>query len=676
MIGRAEAAGTRLDRVLAMAENLVPAPGAWAFALRIWLAMVLALYTAFWLQLSGASSAAVCVAILAQPKRGQALSKAFYRFLGTLVGAAVAVAMIALFAQDRVLLLVFFATWLSFCVYAAHFLQDTRAYGAMLAGYTVAIVAVAHIDAPQATFEAALDRVAAIAVGIVVITLINDALGAPGIWRSLRIDLAEVYAATKAFTVETLTKADPGPERTAALIRRAAALRGDAGAVREEFHDGRHRSAGARSTIAALYEMAAAARALAEAVGRLDDPNERVREARDLCCRLAASEAGEHPDAAVGRLADLIDAAVMRGDGLDAIIALQRAQDFAQAALHAEDGLHALETGERPLRDVALPTHRDVPVALRGAARVALAFGLTALFFVGTGWPDTSFALVQVASTGALSSIAPNPKAFARGVLIGMPLAALCAGFVLFVMLAGVQGFPLLAIAMAPVVFAACFLSLNPPTFAPGFILLVFFPVLLSPSNPQTYDPETFLGNAFLVLVAAVILSASVRVILPVTPARHRAFALESARRSVADALTGFGGDATTRTSLNSDRLLQFAQWRSGSGAVRAMSLENAFILARLEAAAARAHRQLRGLAETPTLTPLAERGREALAALDRNCLKEAGEALLHAGRNSDASTRGRIARAVSDLATAATICATQGRLLRRLGLTDRRDVP
>jgi len=36
----------------------------WAFALRIWAAMMVALYAAFWLQLESASSAAVTVAIL------------------------------------------------------------------------------------------------------------------------------------------------------------------------------------------------------------------------------------------------------------------------------------------------------------------------------------------------------------------------------------------------------------------------------------------------------------------------------------------------------------------------------------------------------------------------------------------------------------------------------------
>ena len=44
---------------------------AWAFALRTWAAMVLALYVAFWLQLESASSAAVTVGILSLQTRGR-----------------------------------------------------------------------------------------------------------------------------------------------------------------------------------------------------------------------------------------------------------------------------------------------------------------------------------------------------------------------------------------------------------------------------------------------------------------------------------------------------------------------------------------------------------------------------------------------------------------------------
>ncbi|KAB1071969.1 FUSC family protein [Methylobacterium planeticum] len=665
-------AAARIDRWLDRIEAVVPKPAAWAFAIRIWLAMMLALYAAFWLQLESASSAAVCVAILAQPKRGQALSKAFYRFVGTLLGGAVAIVMIAAFGQDRVLLLVTFTTWLSLCVFVANFLQDTRAYGAMLSGYTVAIIAIANIDTPQAVFDSAVSRVAAIALGIVAITFINDALASPSTWRALRVTLADGLASTKAFARDCILAGDPGPEGALAQIRRIVPMRADASAIAGELDDGPQRAAGARSGVAALYALVAAGRTFALAVERMDRPSPAVTEARAICERLTAdgadSPAAQALAAARDRLRALLLAAVRRGEPDPAeVVALQRALDLATALGFAQDGITALSGGHRPLRDVALPTHRDFPVALRAALRIALAFGLTCGFFIATGWPATSFALVQVAATGALSSLAPDPRKFANGVLIGMSLATLSAGFVLFVVLSGGQGFPLLAIAMAPVIFLACFLSLNPPTFGPGFILLVFFPVLVSPSNPQIYNLQTFLQNGILVLVAAVILWLTVRLVLPVSPAQARAFAFQSAHRDVRDALVGEGGDATTRTSLNSDRVAQYAQWNTGTEPVRRRRLELAFALAHLEAAAARAHAQLRALWSSPELRAPTLRARRALAEGPPASIPEATRALLAAARGTDADTALCIARAASDLIAAWRVMDRHGRFLQRL---------
>jgi uncharacterized membrane protein YccC len=661
------------ERLLDALDRWVPKPAAWAFALRIWLAMMLALYTAFWLQLDSASSAAVCVAILAQPKRGQALSKAGYRFLGTVIGGIVGILLIALFGQDRVLLLVSFACWLGACVFIAQFLQDTRAYGAMLSGYTVAIIAVAHIDAPQTVFDAAIGRVAAIAVGIVAITFINDALASPSTWRSLLPRLAAAHAAAKAFARESLTQGDPGPERTAALVRQVAPMRADASAIAGELDDGVHRAAGARSAIAALYVLAAASRALAAALDRIPEPGPRVREAHALALRAVLDGADASPQTLARdgeRLRDLVDAGMCEANAsLDEIMALQRALDVTNAATFAEDGVRALGDGHEPLRDIALPTHRDFQVAVRAALRVMIAFGLAAGLFILLGLPQSSFALVQVAATCSLSSVTPDPRKFAQGVLIGMPLAALCAGFILFVMLNGNQGFPLLAIAMVPPVAFGCLLSLNPPTFTIGFITLVFTPVLLAPENPQSYDPQTFLMNGLLVVVAAVILFLTIRLVLPISASQHRAFALEEARRDLAEALVGEGGDATTRTSLNADRLFQFSAWNSGSGAVRRASLHHAFAVAQLEAAAARAHAQLRPLSELSGLIPLVTRAREALASARSADLDRAARALIGEARAQDRTVRMQLARAATDLATASHVIRRHGRFFRRLSL-------
>src|ERR1700748_26584 len=73
----------------------------WAFALRIWAAIVVGLYAAFWLQLDTASSAAATVGVLAMQTRGQAYQKAIYRILGTIIGVIVSFVIAGLFPQTR-----------------------------------------------------------------------------------------------------------------------------------------------------------------------------------------------------------------------------------------------------------------------------------------------------------------------------------------------------------------------------------------------------------------------------------------------------------------------------------------------------------------------------------------------------------------------------------------------
>ena len=137
----------------------------------------------------------------------------------------------------------------------------------------------------------------------------------------------------------------------------------------------------------------------------------------------------------------------------------------------------------------------------------------------------------------------------------------------------------------------------------------------------------------------------------------------------MADALLGEGGDATTRTSLNADRLFQFAGYSSGNSAVRRANLSHAFALARLEAAAARAHAELRALWRVEALRPLIPDTRNALARGDDRALEGAARALLQGARGSERGARLLTARAVSDLVSAARTIARHRRFLQRLDI-------
>jgi hypothetical protein len=90
---------------------------AWAFALRIWAAMLVGLYAAFWRQLESASSAAITVGILALQTRAQVYQKAAYRVLATIIGVVASFVVAGLFPQTRELFMMGFAGWLGLCVY-------------------------------------------------------------------------------------------------------------------------------------------------------------------------------------------------------------------------------------------------------------------------------------------------------------------------------------------------------------------------------------------------------------------------------------------------------------------------------------------------------------------------------------------------------------------------------
>src|SRR5262245_3975305 len=215
----------------------------WAFAVRIWLAAVIALLTSFWLQLETPSSAMLTVMILAEPTRGQALEKAGWRLIATVIGVAVSIALVGALSQTRDLLLVAFAASLGLCIYACGLLDGYRAYAAVLSGYTVAFIAIQQIDNPLHVFEAAMDRGAAIAVGVLSITLVNDLLFAPDRHPQLGAQLAALHRRVRRYAQAVMAGEASDALAVANLIREIVALRSDISSLAAESSSGPARSA-------------------------------------------------------------------------------------------------------------------------------------------------------------------------------------------------------------------------------------------------------------------------------------------------------------------------------------------------------------------------------------------------------------------------------------------------
>ena len=107
------------------------------FGLRLWASVSLALYVAYWLELDNPFWAGTSAAIVCQPQLGASLRKGWFRLVGTVIGAAMSLVLVACFPQDRVLFLGCLTVWAAACAFAATLLHNFASYAAALAGYTV-----------------------------------------------------------------------------------------------------------------------------------------------------------------------------------------------------------------------------------------------------------------------------------------------------------------------------------------------------------------------------------------------------------------------------------------------------------------------------------------------------------------------------------------------------------
>jgi uncharacterized membrane protein YccC len=528
----------------------IPA-SSWAFALRTWIATVLALYVAFWLQLRNAYSAAVCVAILALPTRGQALGKAMYRSGGTVVGVIAGLAIAAFFSELRDLFLVAFAAWMAICGYAASFLDGDRAYGAVLSGFTAAIVAFINIDTPQNTFAVGLDRCAVILVGVLAVTIVNDVLAAPNVLPRLLEELGVAHRRIIALAERTSVERKMNSVEFDNLLKSIVGFRLEIAVLPVESIVGRCRVAAARTAVAAMARQLVAMRIVGSVLQECE-----------------ASGRGE-----LHRLADAFGHALRcselerpAGCGMaeSSCLVLVNAMDqFLCQASRAASAIEDMRSGRRRQAGSQLQRFFLFEVARRNALRLFIVMLGGSTLMIYSGWPAISNAIVMLAAIAAISVTVPNPQVFAKNALIAMVLSVTLAGLTQFVIWDGADSLPALALGLAPAIVGASLLAIGGhPTLSPvGTLTLIFMPLVALVSNPPNYDPRIFLISATQNLASVIFLLLAVNVVLPTGDDKRRLWIKRSLHRDFASALTGqhpaLDVDASTFRDLDREAQLK-----------------------------------------------------------------------------------------------------------------------
>ena len=183
-----------------------PSPRALLTAFSVYLAVMLALYVAFALDLQNPWWAMV-TAYLAQPRQsliGAIWAKAFYRAAGTIIGAIASIVIIPNLADAPELMILAVAGWVGLCVFGGLLDRSPRFYLFMLAGYTVALVALPTAGQPERIFDTAVARSEEILIGVLAPAVVQSVLFPRSVGTAMIDRLAEVMSDTRKWISELL----------------------------------------------------------------------------------------------------------------------------------------------------------------------------------------------------------------------------------------------------------------------------------------------------------------------------------------------------------------------------------------------------------------------------------------------------------------------------------------
>lgn len=543
-------------------------PTAVVDALKTSLGILIAWGIVLWLQWPEPFMAPLAVLVLQTPYLGASLRKGLMRVLGTLAGAALVLALIGLFVQERWTLLVLMSLVLMMSVYQMRL--SRYGYAWFMVALAVAVIAWDASSAPDQAFQAAVYRTSEAIVGILVVLVINGVLWPRTAGRSYLDkqrgalhELAEHLRHTgAAVTAEataggfapmpkTLLRAPPelrellaAAELDTGRFRRLRqtheaqiqALTATLGSVMGLSENLRLAAAGRRAflTRAQRQVLREALEQLATAVDAASAPT-----SSSASIPAAPTPAATPTSAAVATALAEVEARRQRlltgpslaqqsaGDSalahaltaqLDALIL--NAQRLAEASLAVGAG-RSLAMRKLP-SEPRLPWRTRLEIAFPNALAMGLAFWVLVPIWIGLQWPPDGLlavvmALVLIGGHTLQKTAALQP---AKLTLLGFLLGIISTAPIYFLLLPQLDGFVALALVLFPVYFAITYFlhALQPPYQLTALRIGILAIMLLNLEPQQTYDALGYLNTALTFATGLLLGAAALALVRGSTP--------------------------------------------------------------------------------------------------------------------------------------------------------------
>lgn len=519
---------------------------------KVAVAMTLAMGLCMRLELRTPATAMVsCVIVMMHQQSGMVIARGFYRGLGMVGGSLMGLLLIALFPQQPLLFLAALAVWIGVCVFGAAYYRNFQSYGFVLTGYGTAITAIPVWSNPYGVYDNVVFTVSEVAIGVVCASVVSAVVFpqpvAPALYAASRKNFTNLLDAMHTM-LERATRV-AGFDTFLDLIRERVGVESlRSGAVFEDpsvrlhnhvFLDLDRSFLDTVTWIHALHQLKARVTAEAEprvcaAVGELIGgllalvPNEAPpalvtqKQVETLLSRLDTFE--QDLPAFLGRL--LASLADLSPHQRQFVATTGAALFFSIADLRVmcRSYIDARTVGQLPWSQSVWQAMTRIgrtratanrTAATIAGARAAVAVLVVGAVWIGSGWVGGASAIVAVAITSALFTLAPNP-AVASWQIFGGCLGGWLTGFAFnFLVLPRIDTFELLAASMAIVVMVGSYVNTFAKTAILGLGFSLYFCFIVGITNPTVYNPTAYLDTGFALLCGIAVAAVAFSVLVP-----------------------------------------------------------------------------------------------------------------------------------------------------------------
>jgi len=484
------------------------------FALRTIAAGLLTLYLAFLFDLDQPKWSIMAVVIISQPLAGMALARSFGQVIGTTLGAAVAVLIMAIFPQAPLPFITTLALWLALCTAGGTLLRYTSSQAFVLSGYTAVVVALLAIPDQDGTFLLAVTRVTETLLAVACVCIVSLLTARPeAVSRNYfaKVDQVIKLVATHAAAVIRTEESEAEfQRRQMQLLGEISALEG----LRRHLYFDAPRLRSANNLVLLLGNQ------LMLLTSRLTA----LRHQRQL---LTERWEGDLPLEVQRLRADelaFLDELARYGRSLPEktrhrLVILQ--QQFEELAYRAEQQTEEMSATLRSLawalrweqarllqqieqilelseaiqegreascmfRGQASPLHLDFTLATMNAIRAFSALLIAGLIWIETAWDGARGGMILVGILCSLMATFPRPLIAAQSYARGLGLALVVSALYQFMLVPAVSDFEWLALLLAPLLYVIAVGLASPTTAGIGMGLGLSSFLMLGPQNVGT----------------------------------------------------------------------------------------------------------------------------------------------------------------------------------------------